>query len=206
MRPINLLPRATKRRRKGLGGTVLLTFLVLLVLGGFAAGVYWMEERLSVARDDFAAQTLINQDLERQISELAPAAAMRANYQARADHVRNALADEVDFGLFLNDLSHLLPPRTWLNTFSGSIGGGGSAGALGRVSFSGEGVDFNDVADWVRALDADLFRRATGPWVSSVERITYPPMIDMGVRFQSTATLTPDAASGRAERIIPVVP
>jgi Tfp pilus assembly protein PilN len=166
--------------------------------------VVWWDGRVEAARDDVAAQEAINRSLERDLADLAPAAALRDDYELRSGYVRSALARDVDWGLLLNDLGRLLPPRVWVQTFSGTVAGGGAEGALGRVAFSGVGFDFPDVSEWLRSLDSDQFRGVTGPWVNSIVAGTLGD--SEIVNFTSTAVLTPNAATGRAERLIPEIP
>jgi Tfp pilus assembly protein PilN len=204
VRPINLLPRADRRdgrARAGLAAAVitLMVFIALLVVG-----VIWWEGRVATARDDLAAQEAVNRSLERDLAALAPARDLRNEYEDRADFVRAALARDVDWGLLLNDLARLIPPRVWVETFSGTVSGAGTAGTLGRVSFTGIGFDFPDVSEWLRSLDSQQFRGLTGTWVSSISRGTFGDS-DI-VNFNSTAALSPDAGTARAERLIPEIP
>lgn len=201
MRPVNLLPRVGRRERRGRPAAIAAAVL-LAVVGLLGFGVLWWEGRVGEARDTLADQLSVNLSLERDVAELASAATLRSDYQERSEMVRVALARDVDWGLLLNDLARLLPPRLWIETFSGTVSHDGAA--FGRVSFSGIGFDFPDVSEWLRALDSEQFRGVTGTWVSSIAR----GVIGDGevVNFSSTASLTPSAASGRADGLIPEVP
>jgi Tfp pilus assembly protein PilN len=203
MRPINLLPGSRRRDRGGRIGPAVVVLSLLIYSGLLALGVLWWEGRVDSARDDLAAQAAANQSLEREVAGLATANEIRDEYEERADFVRAALENDVDWGLLLNDLSRLIPPRLWVETFSGTVGGTGQ-GTLGRVSFSGVGFDFPDVSAWLRSLDSEQFRGVTGTWVSTVAqgRIGQSEI----VHFTSTASLTPGVATGRADRLIPEVP
>lgn len=204
MRAINLLPGAGRREGPGRTGVFAAALVLVLFIGLLGFGVVWWEARVAAARDDVAAQEAVNRSLERQLAELAFAAELRRDYERRSDFVREALVRDVDWGLLLNDLARFIPPRTWIDTFSGTIGGGGATGALGRVAFSGTGFDFPDVAEWLRSLNDDQFRGITGTWVSSITRGVLGDS-DI-VNFSSTAVLSPDAGTNRADRLIPEIP
>ena len=118
--------------------------------------------------------------------------------------MRAALSADVDWGIFLNDLARLLPPRVWVETFSGSIVPESTSGVLGQVAFSGVGFDYPDVSAWLRALDSGQFNGVTGPWVSTVsEGVIGDSEV---VTFSSTAALTDAATTNRADTLIPEVP
>jgi Tfp pilus assembly protein PilN len=196
MRPINLLPpevaeQRSRRRRVGL----------VVVLG---VGVLYWNSRVGAARDDVDAQTAVNQTLEREVVALGDAGDLRTDYQDRSDLVRTALATDIDWGILLNDLARLVPPRVWVETFSGATVPPTTPGVLGQVSFSGIGFDFPDVSAWLRALDSDQFNGVTGTWVSTVsEGVIGGSEV---VTFTSTAVLTGAAATNRADTLIPEVP
>jgi Tfp pilus assembly protein PilN len=203
MRPINLLGQAGRGGRRVRAGTAVAVLTLTVFVGLLAFGVIWWEGRVASARDDLAAQEAVNRSLERELAELAPARELRDEYEDRADFVRAALVQDVDWGLLLNDLARLIPPRVWVETFSGTIATA-TPGALGRVAFSGIGFDFPDVSEWLRSLDSDQFRGMTGAWVSSIQRNVIGD--SEIVSFQSTAVVSPNAATNRAEQLIPEIP
>jgi Tfp pilus assembly protein PilN len=204
MRPINLLPpevaeERSRRRRVGL-----LIFGVVAYIALLGVGVLYWDSKVSAARDDIDAQLEINQSLEREVVALSSAGELQIEYQDRSDLVRTALATDVDWGILLNDLARLLPPRVWVETFSGTTVAETTPGVIGQVAFSGVGFDFPDVSAWLRALDSDQFNGVTGTWVSTVaEGIIGDANV---VTFTSTAVLTTAAATNRAETLIPEIP
>ena len=204
MRPINLLPpevarERSRRRRVGIAIFGALAYVFLL-----GVGVLYWNGRVDAARDDLDAQVAINQSLERDVAALAGTEDIRTQYEEKATLVRSALAVDVDWGIFLNDLARLLPPRIWVETFNGSVIPETVPGIIGQVSFSGVGFDFPDVSAWLRALDSDQFSGITGPWVSTVSQGIIGE--DDVVTFSSTAVLTLGAATDRADSLIPEVP
>jgi Tfp pilus assembly protein PilN len=204
MRPINLLPpevaqQRTRRRRVAVAIFGAIAYLVLLVVGM----LFW-DTKVDAARDDLDAQTDINLSLEREVAALGDSAVTQTQYQAKADLVRSALASDIDWGIFLNDLARLIPPRVWVGTFNGSVVPQTTPGVVGLVTFSGTGFDFPDVSAWLRALESDQFAGITGPWVTTVSQSSIG--LEEVVTFSSTAVLTTAAVTDRAETLIPEVP
>ena len=167
-------------------------------------GVMYWNTRVSAARSDVDAQTEVNQSLERELVALGDAGDLRTEYQDRSDLVRAVLATDIDWGILLNDLARLVPPRVWVETFNGALVPQAVPGVIGQVSFSGVGFDFPDVSAWLRALDSDQFNGVTGTWVSTVTESNVGD--SEVVTFTSTAVLTAAAATNRADTLIPEVP
>ncbi|NQV06745.1 hypothetical protein HQ535_09345 [bacterium] len=204
MRPINLLPPEVstkrKRRRRMIGVIALgIAYVALLVVGV----VYW-GGKVSSAESDVEAQLQVNESLQREIVVLSDAGGLREEFEAKADLVRVALADDVDWGILLNDLARMLPPRVWLREFTGTLASSPNTAAIGQVSFSGVGFAFPDISDWLRALDSESMVGFGGTWVSTMAEsvVGESPVVE----FSSTAILTTDATTNRAESIIPEVP
>ena len=204
MRPINLLPpevaeERTRRRRAGLLVMAGIIYVLLLIVGVF----YW-NTRVSAARADVDAQQEINAGLQQEVASLADAGALQAEFQARAALVQEALVNDIDWGIFLNDLSRLLPERVWVEAFNGSTVEGESTGVVGQVTFSGVGFNFPDVSEWLRTLGSGGFAGVTGPWVSTASESTIGE--EDVISFTSTASLTGGAVTDRAQELIPEVP
>ena len=204
MRPINLLPpevgrKKARRRRMGLLGFAVAAYIALLGMG-----VLVWAARVDDARRDLEAQNSVIQTLERQIAGLSESEALAIRYEDKADLVRTALSTDIDWGIILNDLARLLPPRLWVETFSGSVIPPTIPGVLGQVAFSGVGFDFPDVSSWLRTLDSEQFGGITGTWVSTMSQGVIGE--DDVVTFTSTAALTEAAVTNRADTLIPEVP
>jgi len=204
MRPINLLPPefgALQARRRRLG---MLVFAVIAYTAVLGLGFFLWGGRVDNARRDVEAQNSIVQTLERQVVALADSGQLAVDYETKAELVRIALGSDIDWGIIMNDLARLLPPRLWVSTFSGTIVAETIPGVLGQVAFSGIGFDFPDVSAWLRALDSEQFAGITGTWVSTVSQGVVGD--DEVVNFTSTAALTSAAVTNRAENLIPEVP
>jgi Tfp pilus assembly protein PilN len=204
MRPINLLPpevgqQKARRRRLGLLGFVIAAYIALLGMGFFLWGA-----RVDDARRDLEAQNSVVQTLERQVTALSESEGLAIRYRDKADLVRGALSNDIDWGIILNDLARLLPPRLWVETFSGSVINETVPGVLGQVTFSGVGFDFPDVSSWLRTLDSEQFGGISGTWVSTMSQGAIGE--EEVVTFSSTAVLTGAAVTNRADTLIPEVP
>ena len=203
MRPINLLPPEVARersRRRRVGGVAVAAAAYLVVL---VIGVFWWNTRVGSAEDDLAVQQEANRVLEQELATLTDSGSLRDTYDEKAGLVREALTNDVDWGIVLNDLARLLPPRVWVENFSGTVLPTATPGVLGQVTFSGIGFDFPDVSAWLRALDSEQFVGITGSWVSTASQGSIGD--DDVVNFSSTAVLTPGAATARVETLIPEV-
>jgi len=204
VRPINLLPpevaeERSRRRRAGLLVVAAIAYVLLLV-----AGVFYWNTRVAAARANVEVQDEINSGLEQEVASLADAGTLLTDFQAKAALVQEALVNDVDWGIFLNDLARMLPERVWVESFNGNIVEGRGAGIVGEVTFSGVGFGFPDVSEWLRALDSGGFSGITGPWVSTAAESAIGEEAVVG--FTSTAVLTTGAVTDRAQELIPEVP
>lgn len=204
MRPINLLPPGVGRKKAQRRRMGLLAFAVVAYLAVLGLGVLIWAGRVDDARRDVEAQNSIVQSLERQVAGLSDSRDLANRYEEKAGLVREALSTDIDWGILMNDLARLLPPRLWVETFSGTVVPQTVPGVLGQVAFSGVGFDFPDVSSWLRALDSAEFAGVTGTWVSTVSQGIIGD--DDVVTFTSTAVLTEGAVTNRADRLIPEVP
>ncbi len=204
MRPINLLPPEFGRRRIQRRRMALLAFVFAAYIAVLGMGVLIWSGRVDDARRDVEAQNSIVQTLQRQVIGLADSGELAIRFQEKADLVNTALSRDVDWGIIMNDLARLLPPRLWVETFSGTVVSEAIPGVVGQVAFSGIGFDFPDVSAWLRALDSEQFSGITGTWVSTLSQGTVGS--EDVVTFSSTAVLTSAAVTNRAANLIPEVP
>ena len=204
MRPINLLPPEFGQKRLRRRRMALLSFVFAAYIAVLGMGVLIWSGRVDDARRDAEAQNTIVQTLQRQVIGLADSGELAIRFQEKADLVNTALSRDVDWGIIMNDLARLLPPRLWVETFSGTVVAETIPGVVGQVSFSGVGFDFPDVSAWLRALDSEQFSGITGTWVSTLSQGVVGN--DDVVTFASTAVLTSAAVTNRAANLIPEVP
>ena len=201
MRPINLLPPEVARERYRRRRVLLVVLVMVAYVLALVAGVFYWDTRVDAERNRVTAQEEQNRLLERELASLGDAGMLQAEYLGKAVLVEMALVHDVDWGVILNDLARLLPPRVWVETFNGIVMEGVTPGVLGQVSFSGVGFDFPDVSAWIRTLDSEDFVGITGSWVSTASRGNIGE--EDIVTFTSTAVLTDAAATNRAADLIP---
>ena len=204
MRPINLLPpevaeERSRRRRVWLLVLAGIAYVLLLVVG-----VFFWQHQVSAARAQVTQQEEANRRIEGQLAELADAAALEAEFAAKSALVAEALTNDVDWGIFLNDLARMLPERVWVESFNGSIAEGSVGEIVGQVTFSGVGFDYPDIAEWLRSLGSEGFKGVTGPWVSTASESSIGD--EAVVSFSSSAALTTGAVTDRSQELIPEVP
>ena len=204
MRPINLLPPEFAQRRVRRRRLALLAFVFAAYIGLLGMGVLIWSGRVDNARRDLEAQNSIVQTLQRQVAGLADSGELAIRLQEKAALVNTALSRDVDWGIIMNDLARLLPPRLWVETFSGNVVAETIPGVIGQVAFSGIGFDFPDVSAWLRALDSEQFAGITGTWVSTLSQGVVGN--EDVVTFGSTAVLTEAAVTNRAANLIPEIP
>ncbi len=204
MRPINLLPPEFGKKRLRRRRMALLAFVFAAYIAVLGMGVLIRSGRVDDARRDVEAQNTIVQTLQRQVIGLADSGELAIRFQEKADLVNTALSRDIDWGIILNDLARLLPPRLWVETFSGTVLSENIPGVVGQVAFSGIGFDFPDVSAWLRALDSEQFSGITGTWVSTLSQGVVGN--EDVVTFGSTAVLTEAAVTNRAANLIPEIP
>ncbi len=203
MRPINLLPAGiaeerSKRRRVFLVIAAIAVYIFALVVGVF----YW-NTKVANKVAEVEAQEQRNEQVRLEIGALGDAGAIVVELEAKSELVRTALAGEVDWGSFINDLSVTTPSTVWLNNMNGAATETSVGGLLAQVSFSGNGITgYGDVSAWIRSLDSVEYVSITGVWVPSAQQEPGPPVL---VTFNSTAVLTSYAGTNRIEALIPVV-
>jgi len=201
MRPINLLPPEVARERSRRRRVLLVILVAVAYVLALVAGVFYWDTRVDTERNKITVQEEQNRLLERELASLGDAGALQAEYLEKVALVELALAYDVDWGVILNDLARLLPPRVWVETFNGTVIEGVTPGVLGQVSFSGVGFDFPDVSAWMRTLDSEDFVGITGTWVSTASQGNIGE--EEVVTFTSTAVLTDAAGANRAADLIP---
>jgi len=206
MRAINLLPpeaAARSRQRRQRFGYILLgaAYLVLLALI-----TLWWQSKAQAAQDDLEAQLAVNEGLTQKIAQLSEADDLRKRYDEGVDRIETVLADDVAWGRLLNDLGRVMPDRTWLESFNGGAEHTEEQPTLyGSLQIAGTAFDYPDAAAWVRTLNSDRWPAVGGGWLEGSGRTEIfegVPVVD----FSSSAILTEEALSERAQTRIPEVP
>jgi Tfp pilus assembly protein PilN len=178
MPQINLLPpelgeRSRTRRRTVFvaiaGGAVLAVIVFAWVLQGFT------ESRLN---RDLAAQNATNAQLQQQVNELQRFATLKTDLQTRETVLTQALAETVSWSGVLHDLSLVIPDRSWITGFTGSISAPiATAPAvpttpgttlIGTMQFQGNAFDTETIALWLTRVEQ--VKGWVNAWVSSFSK------------------------------------
>lgn len=206
MRPINLLPPEQAKAARARRGSLAVVFLVLIFIAGLAGLWFIRNQALTDATDQANDQRAENQRLQGEIAALGDAADARDLYSDRSAQMAESLAVDVDWGRLLNDLGRVLPPRTWVDSFSAGIAEPDFDAAVptyGSVAASGTAFDYPDASSWFRTLDSSEWSAVGGAWVASLNtKVTedFPT-----VSFESSASLTEASLSNRLDSRVPEI-
>lgn len=199
-RRISLLPREVTLRKEQHRQAVLVSsavgaLAVLLLLLWVLAGSRLADELERAERAEDRASKL-----EQQAAALRDINVLDQELQTRAAALQAALAGDVAWTRFIQEVATVMPGDVWITSFSASrqIEAGGEVPVLGTANFSLQGFDHTSTARWIMRMSG--LPSLTGLWVPSSNKTTGPPSI---VAFSSTAQITSEAASGRADEYAP---
>ncbi len=152
MARINLLPpeiRARRRQRR----TLLIAVLAGLVLLVFLAVVTLIQRGTIRAEEEELTRLQAQQGrLQEDIARLQQFGDLQATVEQRRAVLAVALANDVAWSRYLNDLSLIMPDNSWLVNMSLSAAPGAAPSgeqAYGTVTFSGFVFDFPGLAGWL---------------------------------------------------------
>jgi hypothetical protein len=172
--------------------------MLLFLVWGLKGGAV-RNERSKARKAEAASARLL-----RQTSQLTGATALDNQVDQRRKMVQAALADDVAWTRVLQEISAAIPSDVWLSTFNAqksaapAVPGARAPATLGAITFAGMGFDHSSAARWLMRVGdipslADL-------WLSSSTKSgTGATSL---VSFNSTANLTPQARSDRADQYL----
>jgi Tfp pilus assembly protein PilN len=190
--------------------------VIAVLLGGLS-----VKSVLAVSqeRSKLAAQKKVNATVEADMARYASLRQLSGNLDAGRHRVQTALAGDVSWTRFLDQLVRSMPPGVWLGSLNAQLTpatgsaaaaapaggrpsgagstGATSAGGIGSLQVSATGLDYPAVAAWLRQVGAD-------PALSglAVANLTNTAIgTQSTVTFTSTATITPAARSDRAAKL-----
>jgi Tfp pilus assembly protein PilN len=204
---VNLLPPeigAARRLRKlqvGLGAGVGASVLVVGALVLAAAA------QVSDAQDDLDTSKAQGTALQAESNKYAEVPAVYAAVDAKEAQLSLAMGKEIRWSYFLNDLSLITPGKVWLTTLTVAenvdpapvaapapvAGAPAAPTGIGTVTVSGNGLQHNDVAAWLRALAGQ--EGLSNPYFTRSDQTDVG--VDKAVTFDSQAVLTDEALSNR---------
>jgi Tfp pilus assembly protein PilN len=202
---VNLLPpeiaesRRFRRIQFGLGGAVVgAVGIVALLYVAASSSVSSAQGSLDTANARHAS-------LQSETAKYNDVTVIYGRAAAAQAMLTRAMGEEVRYSQFMNDLSLTVPEKVWLKsvTFSqtppvatttapSATAPVASAG-IGTVTFSGTGFSHDDVAVWLESLATQ--KGYANPYFSSSTEVLLGTR--KTVNFNSTATLTSAAYSGR---------
>lgn len=195
---VNLLPpefAAKRELRRTQIGVVALSAVAMAVVAAAGAVLFIVNASIEANANKAEAQVMA---VRGEISKYSDVPRYFNAVDAAKQAQTAALRDEVLWYQYLNDIALSYPKAVWLNnlTFSNAAPGAGNPLAtqgLGSVSVSGGGYEYSDVASWMETLD----RTAGFTDSSFANSLRTSTNEKLHVDFQSSATVTFDARSGR---------
>jgi Tfp pilus assembly protein PilN len=212
---VNLLPPEFGERRRlhtlkmGLGAGVIASLGVVITLFVLATA------QVSTAQSDLDTTKAEGASLQAQAAKYSDVPAVIAKVDAAKLQRSQAMAPEIRWSFYLNDLSLRIPAKVWLNsvTATQTAAAPAVAGAaavpgistypetgIGSVTFEGKAYKHNDVANWLEMLSHE--KGWTQPYFtdSSEDGDLSASNGDPAVGFSSQVTITEDALSRRFEQ------
>lgn len=191
---IDLLARPSRvaggRGRVVAGGIAAAAVLV----GALAIPTIARNNEIDDEKAALAAAEATNAQLQAQIADLADAQAKQATLETAQAQINAVLATDVSWSRMLQEISRAIPNDVWLESFDGAVTPDATT-ITGPVSFGANGLEYPSAAAWLTRV-AEI-PSLTDLWVESASKGAF------GVReivsFSSSAELTDDARSDRAE-------
>lgn len=203
MRAINLLPPESFEKQAGRRKVAGLVIAGIAYLAVLAVVTTLLGGRVGDIESKIEDQQATNNGYKSQIAELSSMEELFSEYTAQRATLETILARDVSWGRVLNDLSRVIPDRTWLTSFSGTTNLAIDTPGVGSIQMTGVAFDFPDVSAWLRSLDADTFPAGEGTWVSTIID-TFEGDIEV-LNYTSQTTLTTAADAQRRDARIPEV-
>jgi Tfp pilus assembly protein PilN len=209
---VNLLPGEILEARRLKRTQGFLALGVAGVLAVVAAGYLASQQRADEAADQLATSQARTSVLQTEQAKYAEVPKVLAEVDAAKSAQQTAMATDVLWYRYLNDLALTYPQNVWLTNMTASVAAtGGTTGqagvpvaganplatpGIGTITFTGTGLDHPDVAAWLEVLDGtDGFADA---YFSSSQRAELEGQAV--VQFSSSVTITGDALSHRFDR------
>lgn len=199
---VNLLPPEVHKARKlrrvqvGLGAGVAALAVVL-------GAVYVTQATAaSDAKDQLASSQARNSTLQAQAATYNDVPKTIAAIEAAQGARQQAMATDVLWYRYLNDLSYVTPANTWLTELDlKTAGGDATTTALGTqgiasLQIKGQSKNHVDVASWLNALSKET--AFTQPYFTDAANNVVNGVTV--VKFDSTVNVTSDALSHRYDR------
>ena len=208
---VNLLPpeiaaEAKFKRLQVLLGALLLALIALVVMVFLA-----VTNQISGAEDELTAAQAEGSTLAADVATYAEVPEVLAEVQTAQTNLSTAMAPEIRWSFYLNDLSLTIPNSTRIATMTavneaaaaqmaGELGTTAQVTPLGEVSigsvtFSSRSTNFDAVAAWMQSLARQ--KGYVEPTVQSVTKSDEAETVGTIYNVESSTQLNTDAVSGR---------
>jgi Tfp pilus assembly protein PilN len=209
---VNLLPpeigeqRRLRKLKAGLGVGV-------LAAAGVVAALYMAASSdVAQAQEELDTSKAQGVRLQQQTAQYANVPAIIAKVDAAKLQRSEAMAQEVRWSYYLNDLSLRIPAKVWLTSVSATQNVDGATASatagtatypavgIGAVTFEGQAYDHTDVATWLQMLARQKGWTQAYFTNSAEDDSLSTPDGTPAVKFNSQVTVTEDALSRRFEQ------
>lgn len=198
MTRINLLPPEVLKRRRAERVLVLaiVGMVALIVILFFVYGITAL--RVGSAKQELDDVKVERRKLEKQISSYKVYDTQKKEYNRLQGLADKAIAGEILWHRYFNDIAMVIPSDVWLTEFAGEATG---------VEINGTTFAHNSVADWLLRLsqvkDEQGKEKFYNVWLDSSERTTEEGAVQRLIEFKCTAQLvgvSPATSEGKASQ------
>jgi len=203
---VNLLPAEILEGRTFRRTQLLLAAAVAVVAMIGLLCTFWAQHQVGQAEAELAVVAQRTSDLQRQQAEYAEVPRVMAKVDAAVTARERAMATDVLWYRFLDELAVATPDTVWLGALTMTMNQGGTAAqprdaltpsGLGEITVTGTATRYPDVADWltkvitVHGMDLSRLQSASlKEGQTAKDKIT----------FGSSVNVTSDALSHRYDR------
>ncbi|GAB2694353.1 PilN domain-containing protein [Thalassiella azotivora] len=205
---VNLLPdevheaRRLRRTQLAMGGCV------VAVLAALGAGYVVLAGQTDAAADELAAEQARTDVLRAEESEYAEVPRIMAQVDSAKSAQATAMANDVLWYRYLNDLALTYPAEVWLTNLTATVAGPTTAVApvagadplatpgVGSLTVSGKALAHSDVASWLDVLAGTPGFADAGFSNSTLSEVGGQSIVE----FSSDAVVTGDALSHRFDQ------
>lgn len=148
---INLLPVRAAQKKAKLRSQVFI-FLLCLILVGAGCGALYVQQMFAAdnVRDEIAQLEKKNKILKKKIGKVRDFEKKKADLGKKLDILEKLKAGKKGPVYLLDELSHALPDKVWLTSFTEKGG---------RINLAGFGVDEHIVANFMENLESSKYYR-----------------------------------------------
>jgi Tfp pilus assembly protein PilN len=206
MPQVNLMPpeiaeaARLHRLQRGMVGAVVVSAVVV-------GGLYWhAKQGAASAQSELAAAQAQQTSLQAKYNALNDVQQVFNQVQAKRELVNEAMGDQVNWSVLLNDLTTAVPDNVWLTGFTAvettvpgaaaappAVGADGTTTGIGSLTFTGISFTHDQVANWLDS-QAKVKGFADPSFQTAIKDSLGPQGI---VQFSSSVVLTEKALSNR---------